>query len=199
MKKKITLLTILLVIMSLANVFSQEDDKKSSIENGYAGIAWGSDFETVKKNAKGKLQYLDENRIIITKDGEITYSYGFLYIDPEKTGVEAQPVEGENNAEKQARFFYTVVEFPYAKLEKIKELFVKKYGQPSKENIKRNRGAYIWESDQTIVIVWIDEYEKEPFVKRITYISKTIAGDLENYYYQIFNQEQIKVLKTLQP
>lgn len=176
---------------------ASETDSTSKIPSGYSGATWGSSFDEVKKNIKGKLIYLKQNNIIITKDGEITYYYGFLFEDPEKVGVE-KTEDGEEK-ENTAKFFFTSVEFPYAKMEAIKKKFIDKFGQPTKESIKRNKGAFVWESESTIVIVWVDSYENEPFVKRVTYISKTVSGDLKKYYYKIFNQDQINVMNTLTP
>ncbi len=171
---------------------SEKDSTKTQIPPGYGDVKWGSDFETVKNGAKGKLSYVDENRIIISKEGEITYYYGFFFKDPEKVGEK----EGE---QRKAEYYYSSVEFPYSHLEMIKKKMIDKYGEPDRENVKNNRGAFLWESDTTIVIVWVDAYEGKPYVKKISYISKNVSDKIKQYFYEIFNQDKINVDKVLVP
>lgn len=171
---------------------SKPESDKNNLPPGYGDAKWGSDFETVKAGVKGKLAFADENKTIISKEGEITYYYGFFFRDPEK-------VSENKDTEAKSEYYFSSVEFPYSGLEMIKKKMIDKYGEPARENVKNNRGAYLWESDTTIIIVWVDAYEKKPYVRKISYISKNVSEKIKQYFYDIFNQDKINVDKVLVP
>ncbi|MBN1499775.1 MAG: hypothetical protein JW982_06465 [Spirochaetes bacterium] len=170
----------------------ENEPAKNNLPPGYGDVKWGSDFETVKAGVKGKLAFTDENKTIISKEGEITYYYGFFFRDPEKVGE-------NKDAEAKAEYYFSSVEFPYSGLEMIKNKMIDKYGEPARENVKNNRGAYLWESDTTIIIVWVDAYENKPYVRKISYISRNVSEKIKQYFYDIFNQDKINVDKVLIP
>ena len=63
--------------------------------------------------------------------------------------------------------------------------------------MKNNKGAIIWDSEKTTVIMWVDDYEKKPFCMKINYFSKEIAKEVNDYKKIIFNSNEIEVLKRL--
>ncbi|HOF33435.1 MAG TPA: hypothetical protein PK624_05810 [Spirochaetota bacterium] len=181
-----------------APVSTVEPDKKenekttNSLPSGYAETAWNEEYKTVKDKIKGKIVYSDEDRIIISKENGLTYKYGFFYIDPEK-------VKDMPNAGNPARLFYCVIEFPYIALDEVKNKVKEKYGEPVGENVKRNKGAVYWDSEKTSVVIWVDEYEKKPYSRKIIYFSKDIINELKDYKFRLFNQKELEVIKNFLP
>lgn len=84
-------------------------------------------------------------------------------------------------------------------MKEVMEKMQTKYGEATMSNIKDNQGALAWDSEKTIVIVWIDRYEKKPFCRRITYLSKEIAKELNTYVEQVFNKAELDLIKQLNP
>jgi hypothetical protein len=180
----------------------KKDDKtkRVNLPDGYGELAWGSDFLKVKESVKGKIVFAAENKTILSKDNEISYRYGFFYIDPVRTGdIPEDKAEDYEHDPKQAKLFYTMIEFPYLSLKDVRKKMSEKYGEPTGDNISNNRGALVWESEKNIIVVWVDEYEKRPFSRRITYYSKDIAKQLKDYLYKIFNSKEIDVIKKMVP
>lgn len=204
-------------------------ESKSALEAGVGQVKWGSNFETVKGAIKGTLKHYTLNKVIVSKDGEITYTYGFFYMDPEvleelanaqngTTATEAESAQpaattavaanGEaaavetgstQSSESGPLFSYVVMDFPYLELEEIKKKYVDKYGEPSKESIVENRGVLIWEDENTMIALWVDEYEGAAYCRKINYLSKTVVEKLDNYYYLIFNKKEIETLQKIEP
>jgi len=161
--------------------------QSKSIADGYGNVKWGSTYNDVKPNVLGRIAFTDEKRIIVSKDGELEYRYGFFY--PE--------INQETN--QQPKLFYVVIQFPYISLDDMKKKMEEKYGPPTGESIKNNQGAYIWESESTSIIVWVDSYEKKPFCRKITYLSKVMAKDINAYHNLVFSKKEQEILKQLQP
>ena len=164
----------------------------NSLPAGYAETAWNEEYKTVKDKIKGKIVYSDEDRIIISRENGLTYKYGFFYIDPEK-------VKDMPNAGGPARLFYCVIEFPYIALDEVKNKVKEKYGEPVGENVKKNKGAVYWDSEKTSVVIWVDEYEKKPYSRKIIYFSKDIIKELKDYKFKLFNQKELDVIKNFLP
>lgn len=176
-----------------------------SVGEGFGSVTWGSAYQTVRENIAGTLKYADENRIIISQDGELSYSYGFFYRDPAMTGESepspsVQPGAG-NNAQPsegaEGKLFFVKVEFPYLAYEDVKAKYVEKFGQPQADNVVKNRGVVIWENEKTMVAVWVDEYEKKPYSRKITYMSKEIVKELADYKKLVFTKKEIDALSQL--
>ncbi len=199
--------------------------QKSVIENGFGALVWGSNYETVKQGIKGSLSYAEENKIVVSKDGDVNYRYGFFYVDPVKIGKTANetvpvtapapttpaiqanqpvnpaaaPTAADIANQVNAEFSYMVIDFPYLSIDSVKEKYIAKYGNPTTENVKDMRGAIVWDSENTIIILWVDSYEKKPYCRKINYISKNIAKKVDKYYELIFNQKEIDTLKKINP
>jgi len=217
-------------------------ETKTPVE-GFGGLKWGITMEEVRKGIKGKVVYDDEKRIIVTRDGEITYRYGFFYklkekketakpvkepekpaettsAEPAKTDAtqpaETQPAKADKTAEKQpadetaaavdeeepegeSKFFYVISEFPYIPLDDIRKKMSTQYGDATGDTVSREQGALLWDTGNGVAIVWVDSYEKKPYCRKITYISKAIAKELNSYQKTVFNKREIEVIKKLVP
>jgi len=175
---------------------------KSAIPEGYGNLAWGTALSGAKDKIEGKLAYTDDQKVIISRDGELEYYYGFFYMDPAKYEKEAQPA-GAQAADAQAndegKLFYVSLKFPYLSMDTVKQKLIDKYGESSFENMLRGRGAIAWDSDKTIVIMWVDLYEGSSFCRRINYISKETTKELNSYVKAMFNKIEIDVIKKLNP
>jgi len=176
--------------------------KKDAIIDGYGNVAWGMLLSDAKERVEGKLSYTDEQKIIISKDGELEYHYGFFYIDPAKYNVEpaSQPTQldgGTTNDE--GKLFYVSLKFPYLAMNTVQKKLIEKYGESTYEDLVKNSGAIAWEAEKTIIIMWVDQYEKKPFCRRINYISKETTKELNEYMESVFNQKELDVIKKLVP
>jgi hypothetical protein len=210
---------------------------KAPVE-GFGGIKWGQSIEEVRKGIKGKIVYDDEKRMIVTRDGEITYRYGFFYKLKEAAKPASAPVQDKTPAtsdktdaaqpvatdkpkdaladkptEKQpepvpasgeekegdSKFFFVISEFPYIPLDEIKKKMTTQYGDSSGDTVNKAQGAILWDTGNGVAIVWVDAYEKKPFCRKITYLSKGIAKELNSYQVTVFNKREIEVIKSLVP
>jgi hypothetical protein len=195
--------TILVVLIISSVVFSQENQK--NLPEGYGDITWGTPLKEAKDKIRGKIVYTDDKRVIISRDGSITYYYGFLYLDPSKLPSTVRETEAENppadneNAEGESRLFYVALSFPYLDYNDVKKKLEDKFGEANMESIKDMQGSMAWTSDKTVIILWVDRYEDNPYSRRITYISQEISKELNEYQDQVFNRDEIEVLNNLSP
>ena len=207
-------LLILLIFLSGTIVAQQEkktppaDDKgkkSTSIPEGYGSLTWGTMLSDAKAKIVGRLFFTDEKKIIISRDGDLEYRYGFLYIDPaaapgaEKKSDEKEEKTNDETKKDEGKLFYVSLQFPYLTMTEVMKKMKDKYGEATSSNIKDNQGAMAWDSEKTIVVIWIDRYEKKPFCRRITYLSKDIAKELNTYVEQVFNRAEIELIKQLNP
>ncbi|MBP7738430.1 MAG: hypothetical protein KA369_20820 [Spirochaetes bacterium] len=193
-------------------------DKKASsnIPGGYEAVAWGVKLSDARDKIKGKLVYTDDKSIIISKDGDLEYYYGFFYVDPALESVEAAkkgekkegekketpPKEGEKKSEgaekvDEGKLFYVALKFPYLSMDEVKKKIEEKYGPSTNENLEKMQGALAWNGENTIVIMWVDRYENRPFCRRITYVDKKITKELSDYQFKVFNRVELTILNQL--
>ena len=195
-------------------------NKESGIEKlpvGYGELTWGIYLSDARPKVAGVLVYTDEKKIIVSKDGDLEYRYGFFYVDPvvaEDEVPSTETVVKTEGAEKvttdettpateekkdEGTLFYVSLNFPYLDKDSVYNKIKKKYGKHSGENIKDNQGAIAWNSDDTIVIMWVDRYKKKPYCRRVVYISKKISKELNDYTYRLFNKTEMDLIKQLNP
>ncbi|MCL2026568.1 MAG: hypothetical protein FWG92_07175 [Leptospirales bacterium] len=203
--KKIIILYLLLAV-SLLPLFAQQNNQqgaqnqqRTAIPEGYGSLTWGTMLSAAKDKIEGKLAFTDDQRVIISKDGELEYYYGFFYMDPAKYERDAQANDGNAQTGDEGKLFYVALKFPYLTAESIREKLVGKYGDPVFEEIINGRGPVAWDSDKTIMIMWVDLYEGKPYCRRITYISKETTKELNAYVHAMFNKIEIDVIKRLNP
>jgi hypothetical protein len=171
---------------------------------GFGGSTWGQSITEVRKAVKGKIFFDDEKKLILSRDGEITYRYGFFYkMDADKPAAvqtpAAKPAQPQGAPAVDSKFFFAISEFPYISIDKIREKLVAQYGEPTGDNIKKSQGALIWDSGNGVVIAWADAYERKPYCRKISYISKDIAKELNQYQDDVFSKKEREVIKNLIP
>ncbi len=192
----------------------QKKEGTGSIPTGFGNLQWGASLSESKEKVLGKITFIDEKRVIMTRDGNIEYVYGFFHPDPalisEKQGKEAaRPADAKQKvqAQEQApaaqagepKLYYVMIKFPYLTMDDVRNKIQERYGAPNGESIKNNQGALIWDSQKTTIIMWVDSFEKKPFSRKITYIGKDLAREVNEYQKQIFNKNEIEILRTLNP
>lgn len=181
----------ILVILISFPVFSQNEKKnkkeekieKRELPDGFDKIKWETALSDAKKDIRGKIYFTDDKEIIITKDGELEYKYGFFF--------DGKGTEG--------KFFYLSVSFPYLAYKDVRGKLEAKYGSPTAENINKSQGSIAWDSDKTIIILQVDRYEKKPYTKRIVYVSKEIIKEVNEFQMSIFNKAEIETIKKMNP
>lgn len=99
----------------------------------------------------------------------------------------------------EARLYYVSIRFPYISMDEVKKRIEEKYGVPTGEDIRNNQGALIWDSEKTTIVMWIDRYENKPFSRKITYVSKAIAKEANDYQDRIFNKTELEIMKRISP
>lgn len=203
-----------MLIFCLAVVLNAQDKKESdkkdekkevsskNLPEGYGQVKWGTDLSKVKPAISGRLVYTDEKKVIISRDGELEYFYGFFYIDPatgKKEDLNKDEKKGEKEVQDEGKLFYIAMRFPYLNYEEVRKKLEAKYGPATSEVIKDKQGAVGWNSDKTSIIMWVDRYENRAFCRRITYISMDIAKELNKYQTTIFNKTEIDIIQKLNP
>lgn len=203
------------------------DSKTEKIPEGYGSLVWGMYVSEAKDKITGILTYTDEKKVIVSKDGDIQYYYGFFYKEPVAEKKETIPAEVKDskNADKkdikkeetvpgketpakeekkepdqekdEGRLFYVSINFPYLDKEKVYEKIQKRYGKHTGENLKDDQGAMAWDSENTVIIMWIDQYKKKPFCRKIIYISKKISNELNEYTHSILNKTELEIYKKI--
>lgn len=202
---------IILFCLALGNALSAQSavEKKEpaggkNIFDGYEKVKWNDPVATVKNEVMGKIVYTDDKKVIITKDGDLEYMYGFFY---KEASTQTAAPEVKEKIDKPApagpagesRLFYVSIKFAYLIMEDVRKKMQERYGEPTGETLKNYQGAIIWESDKTLVVLWVDQYEKKPFSRKISYIGKDIIKELNDYQNQVFNATEIEILKRLKP
>ncbi len=192
----------------------QKKEGTGPIPEGFGNLQWGATFSETREKVLGEITFKDEKRVILSKEGNIEYVYGFFQPDPalvsEKQGKDAaksadtkQKVQAqEQSSATQAgepKLYYVVIKFPYLTMDDVKNKIQERYGAPNGQSIKNNQGALIWDSKKTTIIMWVDSFEKKPFSRKITYIGKDLAKEVNEYQKQIFNKNEIEILRTLNP
>jgi len=192
---------------------------KQKLPLGYGNLAWGMYVSEAMDKIAGTLTYTDDKKIIVSKDGELEYRYGFFYIDPQLTDMDIplaetdkQPETGTDTtagdtttdtatAEKkdEGRLFYVSLNFPYLDKDVVYNKIKEKYGLHTGDNIKNNQGAIAWKSDDTIIIMWVDNYKKRPYCRRVIYISRKISKEVSTYTSNIFNRTELDLIKRINP
>jgi hypothetical protein len=186
--------------------------------DGFGNVKWGTLISDVKANVIGKISYTDDKKVIVSREGDIEYQYGFFYkgietgeLEPVKSipapvakeTPEAKPKEPAVKTEesdvkaKDSKLFFVSIRFPYLTKDEVKKKIEEKYGLSTGEDVKDNKGAIVWNSGTTTIIMWVDSYEKKPFCMKINYLSKDIAKEVKNYLNIIFTSREIEVLKKL--
>lgn len=184
----------------------EKTGESAKIPDGYGNLTWGMYLSEARDKISGILTYTDEKKIIISKDKEMQYYYGFFYKEPsadaipEKKDETAPAGDGTAKPEKdEGKLFYVSMNFPYLDKDAVYDKIQKKYGKHTGENIKDNQGAIAWDAENTVIIMWIDRYEKKPYCRKIIYISKAISKELNEYTSTIFNKTELDLLKQINP
>jgi hypothetical protein len=199
MKKTTVAILLFMIVLSL----SAQDKKQSpTIPEGYGTATWASQLSAVRPAIKGKLVFTDEKSVIVSRDGELKYTYGFFYVDPEKhiqgtTGQSSTAPADEHKDE--GKLFFVILSFPYLTMQDVKKKYEETYGAPTIENIEKNQGAIAWDDDKSIIVIWVDDYEGKAYSRRVSYVSKTVAREVNDYTYTMFNRTELEVIKTLMP
>ena len=193
MQKNLTLLIILTIssiFLTISTLFSQT----VQLPTGYGNATWGTSIDGVKSAILGRLVFSDDETIIISRDGNLEYTYGFFYTDPQKVERPANAQEAPNSI-----LYYVAIRFPYIPIDQVRAKFEAQYGAITIDNVSKNRGVIGWLTDETLALVYIDEYEDKQYAARITYVSRNIIKQVNEYVSNVFNQTEIDVMKGLTP
>ena len=68
-------------------------DKIEKLPEGYANLTWGTYLSEAKDKISGRLTYTDDKTVIISKENELEYYYGFFYKTPETAEKGAEQPE----------------------------------------------------------------------------------------------------------
>lgn len=194
MKKHLFVILILIP----AAIFAQK-----SLPNGYGNLNWSTNISSAKESVKGKIIFTDDKKVIISREGELWYHYGFFYKGPvsseknQEDAIEYEEKEEKGEKVDEGKLFYIALNFPMISLRAIFKKYKDKYGDPSSKNIKKNRGAIAWDSDKTIIILWVDSYEGRAYCGRVVYLSKEISKELRDYINSKFNKVELELIDNL--
>jgi len=180
-------LLVIMICFTFSVAFSQdktaESGKDAKIREGYDNLNWGTLLSKARSSVRGKIDYTDEKTVIISKDDGIIYRYGFF--DDEKA--------------EDGKLFYVSVKFPYLSMQDVLGKLKVSFGEPASQNLIKNQGAIAWNSEKTIVVMSVYEYEKMPYCSRIIYVSKDIAKEINTYQKAVFFKKEMELIKKLNP
>jgi hypothetical protein len=213
MKRTLSLMVILfLAAGAFAQVKKKEEPKKTSgtktsIPDGYGGVKWGTLLSKAREGIAGKLVFTDEKTLIISRDGDLEYHYGFFYVDPAVSPVdkveEKKDKSGKGQAQTQGQdegtLFFVSLKFPYLSMAEVRKKIEDKIGPATNDFLTKGQGAVAWDSDKTFVVMWVDRYRANSYCRRITYLSKDIAKELNNYQTRVFNKNELDLIMKLNP
>jgi hypothetical protein len=191
--RKILVLFIVINIslMAVAQNKGTKKRKASGLPEGYGNVKWGTLVSGAKGQIVGKIVFTDDKTVIRTKDGEMEYLYGFFYVDPALLKGGKGTTDG--------KLFYVSVSFPYLAMEDVRKKIEEKYGAATGENIRKNQGALLWDSEKTTIVMWVDAYEDKPYCRKITYVGKEIAKEINEYQQKVFSKQELEILEKLSP
>ncbi|MCL1833080.1 MAG: hypothetical protein FWG49_01135 [Leptospirales bacterium] len=176
---------------------NQSGTAAEKIPDGYGDLTWEIYLSDARDKISGVLTYTDEKTVIVSKENEMQYRYGFFYKEP---AAAPNNNETENTQEKdEGKLFYVSMNFPYLGKDQVYDRIEKKYGKHTSENVKDNKGAIAWNSENTIIIMWVDQYERKPYCRRIIYVSKKVSSELNDYTNTILNKTEIDLIKQMNP
>ena len=176
------------------------EGKNQKVINGFGDIKWGIKVQDAKEKVHGKIVYFDEKKVIITKDGDIKYLYGFFCLESRSVLVNKEEKEikkEEKSTSSEASLFYVSVQFPYLSMQDVRKKIEEKYGSSTGENVKDNQGAIFWSFDKTTIIMWIERYNNKPFCRKINYLGNDLAKKINEYQRKIFNKAEMEILNKL--
>ena len=201
MRKFLTIALISFVSIVYAqnttNNTNNTNTKKAKLPNGFEKVSWGTLLSKAKSNVKGKISFSDDKTLIVSKIDDITYYYGFFHIDLEKMKQVRGADKIPKDAPDEGKLFYVAIEFPYVDKDLILKKITTRFGKPSTENILDNQGSISWDSDKTILVLWVDKFENKPYSRRITYVSKDIAKEVNTYYDDFFKYKEKNTIRKL--
>ena len=186
------------------NQTNQSANNIEKIPDGYGDVTWEMYLSDAREKISGILTYSDEQTVIISKDNELEYHYGFFYkapaADSARTDAAPNNNQAENTQEKdEGKLFFVAMNFPYLARDQVYDKIQKKYGKHTSENVKDNKGVIVWNSENTMIIMWVDQYERKPFCRRIIYVSKKVASELNEYTYSMLNKTEIDLIRRMNP
>ncbi|OHD71247.1 MAG: hypothetical protein A2W19_10725 [Spirochaetes bacterium RBG_16_49_21] len=213
MKRPFFIFILFLFIASNGQEVKDQKENKvlKNIPDGYDTLSWGTMLTNAKDKIRGKLYFTDDKTLIISREGNLEYNYGFFYIDPglEKAeGKEGEVREADKTAagKKEAsmkadegKLFYVALKFPYLTMEEVRKKIEDKHGSYTNEDMNKFQGAIAWNGEKTIIIMWVDRYEDKPYCGRITYVSKEITKELNEYHLRVFNRVEREIIRKLTP
>lgn len=186
-------------------------DSKATLPTGYGGIPWDTPLSQALKSVVGELRFTDKKTKIITEDGHLQYHYGFFYVDPAiavldkaDTSKGAKDNKDKENQEKigqekdEGTLFFVSIKFPYLQMELVRKKLEEAFNAPPNiQRITKNRGAIAWDSEKTLVIMWVDQYKDKGYCRRITYLSKDSVQKLNDYTTKMFNKVEMETINTI--
>jgi hypothetical protein len=207
--KRLFLAMVVLLVVSALYGEEKSGARTVALPGGYENITWGARLSEARNKIKGKLVFTDEKTLIISRDEgteNLEYRYGFFYIDPavESGAAEAKPADstgggttGGQAKVDEGKLFYVEMKFPYLFMDEVQKKIESKYGTYTDKNLVRNQGAIAWNGENTIIIMWVDQYENKPYCRRITYVDKRITKELSDYQFRVFNTVELSIIKKM--
>jgi hypothetical protein len=203
MKRQFLILILFFFIAASGQENKEQKESKvaKNIPNGYENIQWGSMLAASRERIKGKLYFTDDKTLIISREGDMEYHYGFFYVDPAVEKPQAGEGDKKEKVEKadEGKLYYVALKFPYLAMNEVRKKIEDKYGPYTNENMSNHQGAIAWNGEKTIIIMWVDRYENKPYCRRITYVSKEIIKELNDYFLRVFNRVELELIRKLAP
>ncbi len=118
--------------------------------------------------------------------------------EKEKAETPAKEKKEGEEEDPGGKLFYVSIRFPYLDMESVKKKLEDQYGPVTNENLTNFQGALAWDSEKTLVVMWVDRYEKRPFCRRITYLDKSAVKELNKYVGDVFSKTELELIAKIE-
>ena len=201
----------------------QQEENQNAAENttnfvldGFSGVRWGTKYQDVKERFRTlsnnkdveypiEIIFDSKGKKLLVRRANIYYNYLFYKkTTPEKMKdkkiIDKQANNGEENeASKIARFFFTSSSFPFVPSKEIYNKLKAKYGAHTTSTSDKNKGAYVWDISEGIVVQWVEAYKDQPYTRSIYYISKEIREEIMKDLVEYQNYKELKAVENIVP
>lgn len=204
---------LILLVWIAYNLYGQTTQNLT----GFDGINWGTPYQEVKdrfvalaqsSQVEDKVEILHdipEREILVSRKG-ILYRYVF-YQKPHGVEKPSPPLPPntdnipENPKQNPGVFFFAESLFPLVSAEDLYQKLSEKYGQMTNKVLqeKEQRGAYLWDFSDGLLVQWIEPYEKKPYTRNLYYVSKKIREEIQRDLQEYQYQKELKILKDILP
>ncbi len=208
---KIYFIFLFICLFTFREVFSVNekeryngDENVSYTSSNLFGYKWGEKFSEIKKRLKN-IKYEDTNKRIVYVKNFIVFTLGFFpFTEVEKTDLQKSQVSSsnqQNETKEEAKqkeeglLYYINLSFPLTEAYEIIKKYNQQYGVPK----QKEENFILWETNDTVIYLWLEKYNNSLFSRRVDFISKELSNKIKEYIKsnEFYKKRAKEILNTL--